>query len=239
MLLTALIWTKRAPDSRRRATFAPLATIAGSWGLGVALVMCSEDDAFALRMARIVVAALFLSGPLAISFVTDFARSSRRRLWIALATVVCSVGPVMLWLDPQTLPSVRAPWWGGRYPVAGPHLMIAAAPTFAMLLTAAGICLAVYRKTPPSRRRRQAAYIFLSYIAALLGSLDLPGLHGADFMPIGWATSLLSLVLIFYAIVRWRLMDIRTALHRSLIFVLIMTATFLPLYALTRGTADW
>lgn len=238
--MAAFIWSRKFVGRRREATFAPVAFGVALWSLGVAIATCTRSEAFALWLARFVVSMIVVIGPLALSFVTAFARVKRRPWIVGVAAAGAAIGVGMVWLDPGVVPRVRQPIWGGWYPVGGPRFWIyPVAFTIGCMTVAQLIAVRAWLHTPPSRRRRQAGYVALSYVAAILGGVDALGATGRDIPPLAWAPSLVSILLVYYAIVRWRLMDVRTAFHRTLPLLLVAATTFAPVYGFARATAGW
>lgn len=234
-LLAWLIWSRRP----RRATFAPIAIVAAAWNVIVCLVMCRDVDDGALFLSRLAVSAIACVGPFAVAFALTFVRLSRRRLPVALAWAVTSVSVAAIGLDDQVIVGVREPWWGGRYPIGGPRFLLCIGVILAVLAFAIVLLVRAFRRTPPSRLRRQIGYVALAYGVAALGGVDALGVMGAPFFPMGWCFCLLSVATIGYAMARWRLMDIRTAVHRTIIGALAAFATLVPLGAFTALAEGW
>jgi signal transduction histidine kinase len=239
LVMAVLIWSQRPEKEARRATYAPISVSVGMWSLCVAVLMCMEQDRGALAIGRLAVSFVLCTGPLTVSFGAMLARSPRRSWWVLLAWLVALVATGLTWLDPLAVVGVRTAPWGGRSIVGGPHFAVPVLLVVLLVLIAAGIVGAAWWKTPPSRYRRQLAYVFFSYITGLLGGLDSLGVSGYDVPPVAWLTGLAANGLIYYAIVKWRLMDIRTVFHRALFWTVAALSMIAPLYGIVLWTEEW
>lgn len=239
ILFATTIWTRRV-SRQRQATFAPVAMGVGVWNLCVALVSCTSHEPFAMWLSHVTVSIVVVTCPLAISFVTAFGRLRHRTTIVLISALSAIVGVAWIWLVPGGIfARLRVPPWGGLYPIGSPPYLLPVGIAIANVILALTISIRVWRRTPPSRRRRQAAYVVLSYVAAILGGVDALGGYGYDVPPLAWIASSIANVLVYYAIVRFQLMDVRTAAHRTLFWALVVAVTFLPLYAIALWTRDW
>src|SRR5262249_34247833 len=95
------------------------------------------------------------------------------------------------------------------------------------------VYLARHSRTPLGRRR--ALYILTAFGIGGFSVTDglLVYFHWA--VPTAWAASLSATLVLSYAIVQHRLMDISTALHRTFVRLCISLLLFLPLYLLMIG----
>jgi signal transduction histidine kinase len=239
-LVAWLLWSQRQP--RSGITFPPITILAGLWNLGTAVGACLDDDAGALWLGRLVIGVVVLVGPAVMAFFTAFARVRRRWVWVTASLAIGVAGMLATILDPQVLVGVRVPPWGGRYPVGGPHLWIPLVATQLVCVPAGVLAVRVWRRTPPSRRRRQAFYLALSLFIGLAAGLDVLGLKGWNLPPIGWATILVSLAILNYAIARHQLMDAPAVLAGLAFWSVLVLATVVPLYpvfALSAGWSGW
>jgi signal transduction histidine kinase len=237
-----LFWTNRKRTRRRGVGFTGISITSGFWASGVALTMCLDwDGAFAWVLAKLIISMLLVTGPFGLQFGFDFARVKRPRLWLGIVSALTAGSIAAVWLDPLVVVAVREPPWGGRYPVGGPHLVPAVSTLVVAILVLVVICGREWWRLPRSRKKRQMAYLTLAFSVAVTGGIDTFGALGVDVLPLplGWLTSLLANVVVYYAVARWRLVDIRTAVHRTAFALVEAAAVFAPLYLLARATAGW
>jgi signal transduction histidine kinase len=233
--ISILIGARRVPGP----TYAPVAFAAGCWSLGIALLACCQDEGLARLLQGGAMTSILVAGMYAMRYITWFARSPYRRAWVIGSTVVVGVSIVLVWFDPEIVVSVRRPPWGGLYPVMGAHAWIFFTTAFLGVLVPGLLAWNLWRTSPPSRRRRQAGYIALGYVASLFGAVDILGANGHDIPPLAWIATTTSVFVFYQASVRWRLVDMRTALHRTVVLLLVTSAAFGPLYAFALATQDW
>ena len=148
---------------------------------------------------------------------------------------------VLFWGTRQLLAGVTVSEFSSSAPVAGPLMPLYAA----YLLFTWVVPLALFVRTlrrARGLRRTQTSYILVAcaigFVAAI-GSL-LPSLTGSQSLIAILPSLLYPLfpITITYAMVRYRLWDVRTIVHRTLIWALLSAVLVLPLYlALHWGSA--
>lgn len=95
-----------------------------------------------------------------------------------------------------------------------------------------------YRKTKIGIERNQAKYIFIAFLILLFGALAYLPAYGIGIYPFAYVSGLIFAVILAYAILKYRLMDIRVAVKRSTVFsglVVVITAA----YALAAFLLSW
>ena len=113
----------------------------------------------------------------------------------------------------------------------GPYLLFYAAYWVASL--APLVHLARHSRTALGRRR--ALYILTAFGIGGLSVCDGFLVYFKWAFPTAWAASLVATLVLVYAVIQHRLMDISTAIHRTFIRLVISLALFLPLYLLLVG----
>jgi signal transduction histidine kinase len=238
--VAGLIWSGQV---RARAapgpTYAPVASCVGFWSLAVALLSCIDEAPAGVFVTRLTLTAIIAAGFFAMRFALHFVRAARRRLWLGLSIAAFVIGVAQVWLDPALVVGVYFPSWGGVYPRLGERWWLMFALALGGVVGPALLILRLRLGLPPSRRRRQADYIIIAYGAAAMGGVDVLATLGVDMPPITWATATVSVLTFYYAMARWRLLDVRTAVHRTLFWGIVVAATIIPLYALAVATQGW
>jgi len=102
-----------------------------------------------------------------------------------------------------------------------------------------------YKKESQPIEKERRKYLFIAYLVASLGSVDYLAAYGIEVYPFGYILVTISLSFIAYTIVKYRLMDIETVVHRTITYVLLSFFILLPYVAililtqvLLRGTID-
>ncbi len=86
-----------------------------------------------------------------------------------------------------------------------------------------------YRKTKIGIERNQAKYIFIAFLVLLSGSLAYLPAYGVGIYPFAYLSGMVFVVILAYAILKYRLMDIRIVAKKSTVFttlVMIITAAY-------------
>jgi signal transduction histidine kinase len=87
-------------------------------------------------------------------------------------------------------------------------------------------------------KRNQILYVFFAYIVGSLASIDFLGKYGIEFYPFGYVCMVLIVFIFSYAIIRYRLMDIRIAVTRTGIFVAVYSLVLGVPFALAFGCQE-
>lgn len=85
----------------------------------------------------------------------------------------------------------------------------------------------------------RARYVLLAFCAAAFASLDFMPDYGIRFYPLGFIFVSLHLVIIAYAVLVYRLMDMKSFLVRALIFVILYAVAFGAPFILSKQEKSW
>jgi signal transduction histidine kinase len=197
-------------ERRLRLAFALVALCASLWSGFTSVALATSDPAVARVAVQCSLAAIALAGPAAFEFAASMTRSRNR--WLRVSQLFGVGVAAALLSRPSLLVVVPRPD-GGFWPrpCLGFALVFAAAfPS----VTAGALTLArAARQAPPSRRRRQLSWAAAAIAFGGLGGIDVHTVFDLRY-PVGWATSTLSCATLFYAVVQYRLMAIRTVVQR-------------------------
>jgi len=95
-----------------------------------------------------------------------------------------------------------------------------------------------YRKTKIGIERNQSKYMFVAFLILLSGTLGYLPAYGIGIYPFAYISGLVFTIILAYAILKYRLMDIRLAIKRSTVFSgLVITIT--AAYALAAFLLSW
>jgi signal transduction histidine kinase/small basic protein len=208
------------------------------WNFTVALLAVTTRPDLALVEARVSLATIALLGPVTFSFLSAFGRFRWRRGALIACWIIATPVVALALFTGAVVAATWAPPWGGRYGFHGPLALAPPLVAFVMISGAFAGMLPAWRQTPPSRRKRQLGWVLFSFGGSLCGAVDVLGLLGYDALPVGWATNTMTLAIIYYAIARDRLLDVRTALQRTRAWMVFTAATFLPLLAVILYLGD-
>ncbi|MBI4257216.1 hypothetical protein HY626_04135 [Candidatus Uhrbacteria bacterium] len=132
-------------------------------------------------------------------------------------------------VSPYGIMGVRKYFWG-FYPIYGP-VAAALIAVFTVCYVAAlkNFMAALKAETRP-RYREQVRFLTVAYVVTFFGACDfLPKLAAIPLYPFGYITVFAWLVLVGYSIIRYKVMDIETVIHKTLMWAALSSMVFLPL----------
>ena len=162
---------------------------------------------------------------------------SRKNIYLAVALVYAIFLQLLFWCTNLVLEDVTSSEFSHFAPVAGPLMPLYGIYLFAGLGVPFLLFIREYRVST-GLKRTQYAYMLVSFAllgVASIGSL-LPSWIGSQTLLAALPALLFPLVplIITYAIIRHRLLDIRTIVHRTAVWVILSIALVLPLYGILR-----
>ncbi len=239
-VLVAMILLRTRPQQAGR-NFAWYLLGIGTWTLLAAILVhpgLPRDTAFTLMRLTYPVATCF--GIAWVWFCTGFPTRSSRFGWVAAALSVLGLPWfVLAWTLLMLRDVVAEPWYQNA--VTGPLAVPFAAWVFTCGI--AGLLhLAFKQRRVRGFEREQIRYILLGGVGLLLlapiPTLILPVvMHASTYAPLGPVATLFVSITTTYAIVRYRLMDIKIVLRASLIYSLTI-GTLSLLFALLVPVLD-
>jgi len=97
-----------------------------------------------------------------------------------------------------------------------------------------------YQRETKLLKREQIRYIFGAYILTFFGAFDyLPKLWNIPLYPFGYITVFLWLPIVAYSIVRYRLMDIETVVHKTIMWLITSFLFGVPIILLGYFGKNW
>lgn len=221
----------------RNIVFAYLAACLALWNLGVFGLRWASDAGAALVWQRVVHLGVIPISVLFYHYVLVFLEMPRRRLLVAGYAVCAAFLAVST--TPAFIGGVReSPW--GFVPAAGPLY----APFFvffqSFLVLGLALLVAAYRHQTSSFRRNRTALVIVGAVVSLLGgAVDFVRfiLDWGWLYPIGIPSNAFFALALGVAIVRYRLMDVATAVRRLFLY-LATSAALAPVLFLGLDAAD-
>ena len=138
--------------------------------------------------------------------------------------------------SPRSFPGVYHYFWG-FYPVYGPLNWYFLGFFFLVLLCAFYNFFSAFFKEPPGVRRTQIALITTGFLVSFMGSFDyLPKLLYYPVFPMGFLCVFFWILVVAYAIIRYKAMDIETVIHKTLMWLATTTAAIVPFAVLIYWT---
>jgi signal transduction histidine kinase len=200
------------------------------WGFGGMWIALADTETEALWAWRIAFACGVLWIPILFyHFVCTFCELSRRKSLLFFYSLGMLLFPLIF--TDLFFSGVRFTFSSFYYSLPGPFLF----PFFflwwlGMVVYSHYELLRVYRHTS-GQKKNQIKYFFLATAVGYSGgSLDYLPIFGVDLYPYGNFTIILYPIIMTYAIVRYRLMDITVVINRGLAYGLLLGIIFLPIY---------
>lgn len=223
IILAIFVLLKGRRDPKRNA-FIPITTLAGTWCLFPFVTALAPSLDKAILWARVVYIAALFTGPAFLKFGLTMAEVEKgffeRRLVKISYTVAIIFLPILF--SPLLIKSVV---------IFAPNFIIVPGPLYIVFILFFGIvCLyGFYRlyctfKLSGGYRRNQLKYVFIGFFIAFNSGImhfapayGLPEPFPHDFLVVT------CMLILAYAVVRYRLMDITVAITRLTIFGLVYT----------------
>jgi signal transduction histidine kinase len=230
-LVAYLLWT--APASERRTAAAILSTNLQLWLAGEVLVIVSQSAESADAAVRFTYAALgclpFTVHRLVATLGDPASRANR---WVGrLTAAFAAAGIALMWTN-LVVAGAHADAWG-YHRISGPLFVPFASALFAGLVLGIGLLGLMARSAPEAADRLRCQHILAGVVLnVVLGVLNLAilqplGLHRYRMflVPLGVIVAAYSII---FAISHARLVDIPTALRRSVVYAGLLATLLVP-----------
>lgn len=202
---------------------------------------CSRDSETALAWAKIFAKFGVVNiAPLVYNFSVHWLglyQKQKKYLWTGF--VAAAMFYLVILLTPYGLTGVRKYFWG-YYPVYGPVAMGFLVFFFTYFIVAFVNFFRALKSAEDPAWRRQIKIVTVAYLISFTGSIDfLPKVINFPLYPCGYLSVFLWTMILAYAIVRYRVMDIRTVIHKTLMWLLSSAVALSPFAAAVYFLRDW
>lgn len=138
--------------------------------------------------------------------------------------------------SPLSFSGVRQYYWG-FYPIYGPINCFFMGFFFIVLAGAFYNFFNALFKEPPGVRKTQIGLITTGFLVSFTASVDyLPKLTYYPVYPLGFLTVFFWILVVAYAIIRYKAMDIETVIHKTLMWLLTSLLAIVPFAAFIYWT---
>lgn len=201
------------------------------WLYGRAIMYCSRDAATAFWWAKVFakLGVVHIS-PLVYAFSVHWLGLYRQqKKYMIAAFIVAPIFYLIILLTPYGMLGVRRYFWG-YYPIYGPVCKIFLIFFFGYFLAAFRNFFSEWRKAQKDpARHKQVKIVTIAYMISFFASADyLPKLMYLPLYPFGYLCVFTWTMVLAYAIVRYRIMDIQTVIHKTIMWFASMTVVTLP-----------
>jgi signal transduction histidine kinase len=218
-----VLWNRPAEALNR--LFFLVAFSVSWWAFGYGRVLSAQDADTALFWSRIGICGAILIPTFFYHFMLCFVRLPQRRFLRALY-----VGSALFLLSahsPLFLHSPQHYFWG-FYPRGGPLNAFFIAFFYSGFIVSLIDILGIYRKLKshpePYISVEQLRFVFCAYCVATCSASDYFANYGIAVYPFAYVAALGWLSLMAYAVLRYRLMDLRLILRKTLIYSFVSVA---------------
>lgn len=211
------------------------------WLYGRAIMYCSKDPQTAFVWAKVFAKFGVVNiAPLVYAFSVHWLHLyERQKKYVIGGFVTAGVLYFSILLTPYGLLGVRKYFWG-YYPIYGPIAKLFLVFFFSYFLAAFYNFFSEWKKTAEPARRKQIRLVTIAYLISFTGSVDfIPKVINFSFYPWGYLSVFVWTMVLAYSIVRYRVMDIQTVVHKTLMWLLSMTVAVLPFAFLVTIAYPW
>jgi signal transduction histidine kinase len=214
----------------------PFLVLLASVGLSLlttGLVLLAADARTALRLARVAQAAAVWIAPPAVAFAaaTTGRRLGRELAWSAGLSVAASA----LSFSPWVIAGVRA-YPFGFAGAAGPLYPVALGALCCAFVAPVVFAQQLRVERRPIERRQLPTLLAASVVGGL-ALVDVLPILGADTPPIGWVPLVSAMMAFLFAMIRYRLLDVRVVVQRLATWVVLTLVGAAPFVALSVAMA--
>lgn len=232
---------KHNPRSLNNVSFFIICAVTSIWLFGMSLVYSSREPAVALAWYRYF--AFFGVSQIAPSIyffsVSWLEPAERKRRIIASGYLLALLFYLSGIFTPWMITGVQKYFWG-YYPRYGALSFLFLAMFFAYYVESLRNFALGYRREANPLKREQIRFIFIAYLITLFGALDyLPKLIEIPLYPFGYLMVFLWLPLVAYSIIRYRLMDIETVVHKTIMWMITSSLFAVPVLLLAYFGKEW
>jgi signal transduction histidine kinase len=228
-------------NSATNRTFFLLCIAIGLWLYGMSLVYCSRQAGLALAHYRgITFLGVCHISPLVYLFsVYWLGLFERQKLWVRLNFASAAIFYLLSVTSPWVIERMRQHFWG-FYPVYGAGGRIFLLFFFGAFLAAFYNFFSALRRETVPLRRQQIKLITLAFLISVTGSVDyLPKMFSLSLYPFGYLCVLSWILIVGYSIVRYRMMEIQTVIHKTILWAAASSVFLIPVGVLSYLGRDW
>lgn len=211
------------------------------WLYGRALMYSSKEAEHALWIAKyFAFFGVAHISPLVYAFSVFWLELyKKQKKYLIAAFVAAPIFYLICITTPYGMPNVQKYFWG-YYPVYGIVNKIFLGFFYGYFLAAFyNFFKALSREVHPIRKK-QIQVIFVAFLISLTASLDyLPKVIRLPLYPIGYISVLLWTLIVGFAIVRYRTLDIQTVIHKTMLWFFTSTILGAPLVIIYYFSHDW
>jgi signal transduction histidine kinase/MFS family permease len=230
MFLTGLFILLQNRRSRVNFSFFLIGVCGLFWFLGIAGTYAAKTPEIALAVYRTVTfLGVALIAPCTHYFsATWLGLFKRQKVAIRTGIFFGAAFYVVGLFSSRSFSGVYHYFWG-FYPIYGPLNQYFLGFFFLVLVCAFTNFFSALFREPKGVRKIQISLITIGFLVAFLGAFDyLPKFIYYPVLPLGFLTVFFWILLVAYAIIRYKAMDIETVIHKTLMWLLTTIVAIVP-----------
>ncbi len=230
MFLIGLFILLQNRHSRVNFSFFLIGTCGLFWFLGIAGTYAARTPQIALAMYRSVTfLGVALIAPCTHYFSATWLGLFKKQRWAIRTGIFFGIAFYLTGLfSPLSFPGVFHYFWG-YYPIYGPINLYFLGFFFLVLVCAFSNFFSALFKEPKGVRKTQIGLITAGFLVSFLGSFDyVPKFLYYPVFPLGFLCVFFWILVVAYAIIRYKAMDIETVIHKTLMWLLTTVVAIVP-----------
>ncbi|OQA56394.1 MAG: Sensor protein ZraS [Candidatus Omnitrophica bacterium ADurb.Bin277] len=203
---------------------------AGIWLTGVGIVCSMTDETAAVIVSRWYTwfGIIFIT-PAVYFFIASWDPGFLRRKakWVVIH-YFCALGFYLACgLTPWIVATVY-PYSTGFFPKAGPLEGVFIVWFYALMILSFANFMRICRKADTPILKKNTKLMFVAYAIAFLGSIEYLPNYGIHIFPVAFLPMFVFTTIIGYCVIRYRLMDIETVIHKTVMWFVTSAVAVLP-----------
>ncbi|MCM8775131.1 MAG: ATP-binding protein [Candidatus Omnitrophica bacterium] len=211
------------------------------WLYGISLMYSCKNAELALQMYRwVTFLGVAYVSPCVYAFSVIWLNLFHaQKKWVVAGLVGAGIFYLLALLTPFGFKGVYHYFWG-YYPIYGPIPRIFLGFFFVYFFKAFSNFVKAYRLETVPIRKVQIRLIAIAFLISFTGSVDyLPKFFYFPLYPIGYISVLIWILLVAYSIVKYKVMDIETVIHKTIMWFLTSLVFAAPLVVFFNVLRDW
>jgi serine phosphatase RsbU (regulator of sigma subunit) len=209
------------------------------WSLFFFLWQLSKDAPSALFLCRALMVGSAFIAPAFFHWSAHMLGKWKETKGLVMATYVIAIIFVSLIGTPLIVkrvePFLAFPYW----PMAGKLFFIHIVNYFFASNAAIYLMWKAYRGAPQIKQNQIKFIILGGFIGFLSGATSFPQWYGVKVYPVFIGTVWLYTLIVFYTIIRYKLFEIDTVIHRTLLWILTSGLVLIPIGVMLYFTRSW
>lgn len=202
-----------------------------AWLYGISLVSSAKDPQIALLCYKTVtfLGVAFVSPCVYCFSVVWLKLYEKQKVFFKTALLGGALFYLLGLMTELSFPRVQLFFWG-YYPRYGSLSIVFLLFFFGFFFAAFFNFASAYLKETDSNRKTQIKLIAVAFMISLTGSVDyIPKVIGVSIYPFGYLSVFFWIMTVAYSIVKYKVMDIETVIHKTLMWAVLSSLVFLPL----------